>query len=369
MSGRGRRRVAFYAPMKPPDHPSPSGDRAMARLLMHALEGLGHEVTLVSRFRSYLRDPEDTGSRDRILSESDAERARIKEMWREVPPDLWVCYHPYYKSPDLIGPDLCRDFGVPWVTVEASLSARRSRGHWAGFQDRVLDTLRGARVNLAMTERDAVGLHEIDPDLVVERLGPFTDVRPLLEVDHKPERNHLVTVAMMRPGDKLESYRILADALRRLLDLGWHLTVAGDGPARSQVEALFAGLPDGQVTWAGELDPSGVAGVLARGSVFVWPGVGEAFGLAYLEAQAVGLPVVAQNVAGVPEVVRDGKTGVLTEVGDLEAYANAIRRLVTDADLLQSMSSAARKRVRELHSLEGAAQRLGAVLDHHVWKA
>ena len=48
-------RVAFYAPMKPPDHPLPSGDRRMARAFMDLLASLGHEVELASRFRSYDR--------------------------------------------------------------------------------------------------------------------------------------------------------------------------------------------------------------------------------------------------------------------------------------------------------------------------
>ena len=85
---------------------------------------------------------------------------------------------------------------------------------------------------------------------------------------------------------------------------------------RGEVEALFAGLPAGRVRWLGQVDAAGVAGLLARGAVYVWPGCGEAYGLAYLEAQAAGLPVVAFRTAGVPEVVADGETGVLVADGD-----------------------------------------------------
>ena len=64
-------RVAFYAPLKPPDHPVPSGDRSMARLLIRALELAGHEVGLASRLRS--RDTDGDPARQSRLA-----RARPK---------------------------------------------------------------------------------------------------------------------------------------------------------------------------------------------------------------------------------------------------------------------------------------------------
>ena len=67
--------------------------------------------------------------------------------------------------------------------------------------------------------------------------------------------------------------------------------------------------------------------IYGSGALYVWPGCGEAYGLAYLEAQAAGLPVVAQDIAGVPDVVRDGETGVLTPAGDAAAFADAIATL------------------------------------------
>ena len=66
-----------------------------------------------------------------------------------------------------------------------------------------------------------------------------------------------------------------------------------------------------------------VARQLATSDIFVWPGTGEAYGIAYLEAQASGLPVVAQATAGVPTVVRHGVTGLLTAPQDDAAFAAA----------------------------------------------
>ena len=66
-------------------------------------------------------------------------------------PDLWFCYHPYYKAPDLIGPALSRQFGLAYVTAEASYSARRNIGAWADSQALVADAVRQAAVNICFT--------------------------------------------------------------------------------------------------------------------------------------------------------------------------------------------------------------------------
>ncbi|WP_456237850.1 hypothetical protein [Mangrovicoccus ximenensis] len=230
---RTRRRIAFYAPMKPPDHPSPSGDRQVARNLMAALAMAGHEVELASGLQTYLRDPGDSDTHHLHLEAAKRESARLDALWSTGgAPDLWVSYHPYHKSPDLIGPGLCRRHGVPWITVEASQSARRSVGCWADFQERALDAVRGARINICFTRRDMKGLLETDPSIRVAHLPPFIDTAPFREAAPAPIPGHLVTVAMMREGDKLDSYAMLAEALRLLPGSGWQLSHrAGTGDA------------------------------------------------------------------------------------------------------------------------------------------
>src|SRR5690349_3295279 len=124
-------RIAFYAPLKAPDHPVPSGDRQMGRLLMAALRSLGHEVEVVSRLRAFLPTAEPTAQYG-LEAEARAEIIRLSQQWRSgISPDLWFSYHPYYKAPDLIGPDLARRFDIPYVTAEASYSGKRDREGWA----------------------------------------------------------------------------------------------------------------------------------------------------------------------------------------------------------------------------------------------
>ncbi|TCM58253.1 glycosyltransferase involved in cell wall biosynthesis [Rhizobium sp. PP-F2F-G48] len=357
-------KIAFYAPLKSPRHPTPSGDRLMSRLMMEALACAGHQVSLVSELRSFLRSPQDI---DDLRVAADAERERIEADWRtEGVPDCWFCYHPYYKAPDLLGPPLAHGHGIGYVTAEASYSARRDGQGWAAAQAALLDTLTAASVNISMTERDRIGILEGAPAARVERLQPFIDPTLFLANEPAPHPGRLVTVAMMRPGDKMDSYRMLAAALSRLLHLPFTLTIVGDGKARGEVEALFAPLGPGRVVWAGERSAEEVAALLSTSSLYVWPGCGEAYGLAYLEAQAAGLPVVAQAIAGVPEVVQHGRTGALTPAGDVEAYAGAIAAFLADETRRQAMGAEARLFAGRERALAPAAVRLADILDGHV---
>src|SRR5262249_54342797 len=134
----------------------------------------------------------------------------------------------------------------------------------------------------------------------------------------------------MRPGNKLASYRRLAEALQLVLDVPWHLTVIGDGAARAEVGAAFDRFPRDRITWLGLLGAAEVAEQLAAHHLFVWPGVREPFGLVFLEAQAMGLPVVGLDDGGVTAVVKRDETGYLTPPDDVPAFAAAVRRLLGD---------------------------------------
>src|SRR5207237_33788 len=121
----------------------------------------------------------------------------------------------------------------------------------------------------------------------------------------------------------------LAAALAQLLDVPWSLDIVGDGPARAEVEAALAPL-GARVTYYGALDAAGVTAALAQADLFVWPAINEAFGMALLEAQASGLPVVAGASGGVGDIVVPGMTGLLAPPGDADAFAAAVRRLILD---------------------------------------
>ncbi len=119
------------------------------------------------------------------------------------------------------------------------------------------------------------------------------------------------------------------------------LALLGDGPERPRIEAeVRARGLGGDVEFLGEqLD---VVATLRRAHVFLLPSETESFGLAALEALACGVPVVASRAGGLPEVIREGEEGFLLPVGDVDAMAAAVGRILDDAALHRRMSAAAR---------------------------
>jgi glycosyltransferase involved in cell wall biosynthesis len=356
-------KIAFYAPLKSPNHSVPSGDRLMARQLVAALRMAGHKVEIASELRAFTATPEKD-LRAEITDRAKAEVARLLAWPAEDQPQLWFTYHAYYKTPDQIGPVVATALGIPYITAEASYSTRQDQLGWHDNQRLVAEAVRQAAVNLCFTERDRQGLLSVIPEAVYARFPPFIDPALFQSGDHAPHR--LVTVAMMRDGDKLKSYAMLAKALDLICERNWTLTIIGDGPKRSEVKSMFAAIAPERLVWLGQLSVEEIAAELGSGGIYVWPGRGEAYGLAYLEAQAAGLPVVAQATAGVPEVVVDGVTGLLTPDGDLSAFANAIAALLDDGDKQRTMGAAARRFVVDERSLDAASNRLDLILRQYL---
>jgi glycosyltransferase involved in cell wall biosynthesis len=92
--------------------------------------------------------------------------------------------------------------------------------------------------------------------------------------------------------------------------------------------------------------------------VFCLPTLADTFGLAFIEASAAGLPVVATDVGPIPEFVRDGSTGLIVPPGDSASLAVALRRLVDDAGLVARLGRAARELALADHDAAKNATRL-----------
>lgn len=92
--------------------------------------------------------------------------------------------------------------------------------------------------------------------------------------------------------------------------------------------------------------------VLAITDIFVLPTLKEAFGRVLIEAMAMGKPLVATNVGGIPEVVVDGSTGILVPPRDPEAIAGALEVLIKDQEKSREMGITARKRVQDLFNID-----------------
>jgi len=374
-------RIAFYAPLKAPTHAVASGDRRVARLLIEALRLAGHDVELVSDFRSF-DGAGDPLHQLALRDEGTAIGQTLIARWRAVAPaqrpQLWFTYHLYYKAPDWIGPAVCRSLGIPYVVAEASHAPKRANGPWAMGHAAVQAAIGRADMLVCPTAHDVPGLRQIArASCRIERLPPFLDptpyqraarkrglIRLLLQSAHglSPDAPWIVVAAMMRHGDKLASYQVLARTLVLLRDLRWQMLVAGDGDARSEVEAMLADAAPGRVRMLGACDARAMAAVYAASDLCIWPAVNEAYGMAMLEAQAAGTPVVSCALRGVPDVVRDGETGLLAPDTQPAALARSARILLSDAPRRAAMGRAARAYVENDRSLAQAAVTLRQAL-------
>ncbi|HSF95762.1 MAG TPA: glycosyltransferase family 1 protein, partial [Thermohalobaculum sp.] len=194
-------RIAFYAPMKPPDHPNPSGDRHIARLTLKALALAGFDAECVSRLRS-LDMAGDPAVQAQTIRAADTEGARLIAELRADPPALWFTYHCYYKAPDLLGPAVTRALGIPYAISEASVSPKRREGAWAGFAALSDTAISQADRLFWTTLRDRPGLEAAGHAAKMVHLPAFLDPGPAVAPRPAGQPLRLLTIAMMRPGDK-----------------------------------------------------------------------------------------------------------------------------------------------------------------------
>ena len=371
-------RIAFYAPIKPPDHPIASGDREVARLTVRALEAAGHEVEIASRYIAYQKRP----SRelfDRRRQGAEAEALRLKADWESRTanerPALWFTYHPYCKAPDWIGPAVSTQFDIPYATAEACRTGQATDADWAEARRQVQLAVDLASVNFCLKRSDLAYLRSFIADRrSIAPLTPFVDLSELDAMtapDPVPaipgDIPLLIAAGMMRPGAKTRSYIDLARALRRISDRPWNLAIIGDGPSRPEIEAAFSWARDHRLHWTGAVSRPALLDWFRRGDIFTWPGIREAIGMVFMEAQSQGLPAVAYRSLGAPLVVQHRHTGLLVPEGDIEAYAGALSALLEDKAGRDRMGKAAREYIGERHDISGAVdtfrETLGPLLD------
>ncbi|MEL6620197.1 MAG: glycosyltransferase family 4 protein [Pseudomonadota bacterium] len=350
--------VAFYAPLKAPTHPVPSGDRSMGRALMAALQAAGCDVTMASDLRLYDGNG-DAGTQDRLMDAARSEVDRLRALPAAPAWQAWITYHNYYKAPDLIGPAVAAALNIPYLQIESTRASKRLQGAWARFAQAAEHASDAAHTILYFTQHDALTLRRDAPEgQALVHLPPFLPRATLPEPS--PLTGRMLSVGMMRKGDKLASYTLIAQTLAALPGtLDWSLDVVGDGEAAADVRRLLAPFGD-RIRFHGALDAMPLSDLYRQASLFLWPGVNEAFGMVYLEAQAAGLPVVAQDRPGVRDVV----TGPCPapEAGP-EALAQRLHVLLTDSNARHAASTAARTGIAQSHLLPHAAATLRHVIE------
>lgn len=341
-------------------YPTYGGSGAMATELGLALAEHGHEV----HFVSYARPARLTGY-----------HANVAFHRVQVTPYPLFKYPPY----DLALASRLRDVAESrrldvlhvHYAIPHAVSALLAREMLGTRSPRIVTTLHGTDITIVGLDRayfqpTRYGIERSDAVTAVsewlraETLRFFQPARPVevvpnfVDLDRfRPRPESELRACLVPEGERVLSHVSNFREVKRVRDvvgifarvaarIPSRLLLAGEGPETAEAEraAAEAGVSD-RVHFLGEQED--VERVYAASDLFLLPSEHESFGLSALEALASGVPVIGTDSGGLPEVVQNGRTGFLVDVGDVEAAAERATRLLADEGLRRRMGAAARE--------------------------
>jgi len=146
------------------------------------------------------------------------------------------------------------------------------------------------------------------------------------------------------------------------------LVMVGSGSQERNLRLLAQQLNiSSLITFTGSLTPESVKGVLTKADIFIMPSLcQEAFGVAALEAQAMGVPVIASRRGGIPEAVKDGETGLLFDPDDSEQLFTALSKLMNNPKLRKQMGKKGKEFVSEMYDWDVCAQKMASLYNSFI---
>ena len=355
--------IAFCTPFKPLDHPKTSGDVTIARDIHDFFLEAGHNVSLPPQLSTeWLWQRPTQWFKAYHTIQKAKKQAADSNAWSAC-----FTYHSYYRAPDLIGPALKKQ-GIPYFIFAPSYSPKRFKS---------LKTLPGARLNqkalyaadhlFVNKMRDALHLPKdlprdrisfIRPGIRTRRFQYDPNAREILrrewQIEDTPDSVPVVlTVASLRSGVKADGVTrvIKACAALRATGKAVKLIVAGDGPEAEPLQRMATEALGDDVCFLGFVDRWSLYRVYSAADVFAFPGINEGLGMVYLEAQSCGLPVVAWDHDGAPEVIHHNETGLVTPSWDMDAFASAINSFLESLPRRKVMGTTGAAHVRQHHDL------------------
>ncbi len=242
------------------------------------------------------------------------------------------------------------------------------------FRRMGLRSARGVLSVSAFTARQMVNAQKLDPQrvfLLPAALDPSFIQAPSDEkvLPLPPQSRVLLTVGRLvsgEPGKGVNSViRVLPDVLEVVPDLFY--VVIGGGDLQPRLENLARQSPArDRILFIGKLKLEELKHFYSRSHVFVMPSRQEGFGIVFLEAMALGTPVIAGDYGGAPEIVQDGVTGFLVKPDDLEALTDRLIRLLQDEALRKRMGETARRQVEENFTFTRFQEKLTQILESAV---
>ena len=181
----------------------------------------------------------------------------------------------------------------------------------------------------------------------------------------RPDHLRLLSVARLDPAERHKGIDHVIEALPIIAQRSPSIkyTVVGGGGDRERLQALAnARGVSHLVEFTGHLSEPDLYLSYRDSDVFVLPSDQEGFGLVFLEAMAAARPIVAARAGGVPEVVVEGKTGLLVQYGNVDEIARAVHRLLADPDLRTAFGRAGQQRVDEQFTMSALVERVARLL-------
>lgn len=293
--------------------------------------------------------------------------ATVRDHVTRVRPDI---VHTHLNYADLAGGLAARSLGIPAVATIHVMAWDRSPRELVkeGLSSLVRRTCARRVICVSDVARDAFLRARWDTPRrvatvhngVLGRARPGSGRSVRRELGLAEDDLVVTMLAVLREG---KGHDVAAEAMAELRDRvpQARLVVTGDGPARDEVARLLAPLGE-QAVLAGHRDD--VMEVLDATDILLHPTSVDAFPTALLEAAAASVPVVATAVGGIPEIVEDGRTGVLCPASPAARdFATALEALLSDAGARARQGAAARRRFDEHFSVGRWAARTRAIYD------
>ncbi len=356
----------------PYDWHAPGGVQVHVRQLADELGSRGHRTTILAPGS---RPSEDAGVRIvgrpvRVpyrgtvapISFSPGSWRRIRSAMRSFDPDVIHAHEPLTPSTSMLA------VLAASAPVVATFHASLDRSRLMELAGPVLRQVSG-RIDaaVAVSEAAAAFLRRV-VDVPLEIVPNGVDVRafahPGRPVEGLPAGPKILWVNRLDPQKGFEiMLRAFEELASEIPDV--HLLVAGDGRDRVLLRSLPSELRS-RILRLGTVPHAELPRYHAAADVAVSPATGqESFGIVLVEAMAAGVPVVASDIAGYREVVRDGVDGLLVPPNDANALAAAIRRVLSEPELAATLAAAGRTRA-ETFSWQAVAPRLEAVYDRVI---
>lgn len=338
------RRLAFAVPG---DLSSPTGGYAYDRRMIAELEKLGWQIDVVSLGEGFPR-PSDAQRKaaEATLSEIPADRAVVVDgLALGVLPEAAKQVAASHSLIALVHHPLAFESGLSPAQADAMRASERA----------ALAPAKRVIVTSPATARVLAAEYGVPTDRIVVAV-PGNDVMS----PAKAGNDGVVRLLAIGSIVPRKGFDVLIAALATLTDLPWHLTIAGDRTrnikAADRLDADIARLSlGGRVTVLGAVSDERIAELYANAGLFTLASRYEGYGMAFSEAIARGVPVIATTAGAIPETVPAG-AGLLVPPDDIAAFAGALRLVIANPAERLRMATAARAAALKLPAWQTSAK-------------